>query len=392
MRRATGATTTTFRSSRPRPRPLATALLALAALAGCRGVVNPCAPHTGTCIAVEVEADLPSDGPQGVSRLEVTLQLGQSAPVQRTTEPPSGPTGFPLVFPVVLGSYAGTVRLFIVAPEVRLQGQTALSVSQGEHVRVRVVLSSSPATDTSGSDGDQGGPPDGGASIPAARAGGAMAFFPERGTLVLFGGVGDHQRALGDTWEWRDGAWRLLRSSDEAPSARFGAAMAYDSARQVLFLCCGHNGKTVLNDAWQLDAKGRWTRLLDQNAPDSPPARAFAPMAPTPTGTLLLAGGLRPDTSEVLTDVWEYTGRWRQLPLELPTKLRGHALVKTAQELFLIGSDSGGARLQVWIYKAGSSNWTSPPSLPLHLEPQGLCGRLRPRWGRRLHPRRRDPG
>lgn len=194
-----------------------------------------------------------------------------------------------------------------------------------------------------------------------------MAFFPDRGTLVLFGGLGEHNQLLGDTWEWREGAWRPLQSP-AAPAPRLGASMAYDPVHKGLVLCCGAANKTLFNDTWRLEASGHWTLLLDNDAPRSPPARAFGPMAPTLSGTLLLAGGLRPDTSDPLTDLWEYTGDWRKLSAPLPTQLRGHALVRTASALLLVGHDPAVGSLQLWMYDAMAPGWirllTPPRPLP----------------------------
>ncbi len=73
---------------------------------------------------------------------------------------------------------------------------------------------------------------------PAARELAAMAFDPKLHQLILFGGEGADGQLLHDTWAWNGASWYQESGPpvSHAPSAREGAAMAYDgSGDLVLF-------------------------------------------------------------------------------------------------------------------------------------------------------------
>jgi Galactose oxidase, central domain len=78
---------------------------------------------------------------------------------------------------------------------------------------------------------------------PPARQLAAMAFDPDLHQLILFGGQGAGGQPLGDTWAWNGVSWyHITPSASVAPQARFGAAMAYDAAGQVVLF--GGTGST----------------------------------------------------------------------------------------------------------------------------------------------------
>jgi hypothetical protein len=63
---------------------------------------------------------------------------------------------------------------------------------------------------------------------PLARHGAAMAYDPEDGKVVMFGGQGDYD--LGDVWQY-DGTIWTERTTLGSPSARSGGAMTFDASR-----------------------------------------------------------------------------------------------------------------------------------------------------------------
>src|SRR5262249_13427243 len=72
-----------------------------------------------------------------------------------------------------------------------------------------------------------------------------------------------------DTWAWNGTtAWTQL-SPSAPPTARYGSAMAYDSASGQMVLFGGYNGTTYLNDTWVFDG----TNWIQQNTSNSPSAR-----------------------------------------------------------------------------------------------------------------------
>jgi hypothetical protein len=58
-----------------------------------------------------------------------------------------------------------------------------------------------------------------------------MAYDAATGTVVLFGGGGNHD--LGDTWTW-DGTTWTQQAPATHPAARLSASMAYDAATREL--------------------------------------------------------------------------------------------------------------------------------------------------------------
>jgi hypothetical protein len=99
---------------------------------------------------------------------------------------------------------------------------------------------------------------------PSAREGAAMAYDSTRFVNVLFGGVGPQcgpQGYCSDTWEWNGYGWSQRPAA--GPEPREWSAMAYDSARRLTVLYGGFVtfGSThgPANDTWEWDGTA-WTR------------------------------------------------------------------------------------------------------------------------------------
>lgn len=93
-------------------------------------------------------------------------------------------------------------------------------------------------------------PPDP-ATSPHARNGHDMVYDAFRGVVVLFGGS-DGTNAYCDTWEWDGSMWTdVTPDPNEGPSARFGPAMAYDSAQHQVVLFGGWNWEAFFADTWE---------------------------------------------------------------------------------------------------------------------------------------------
>lgn len=151
---------------------------------------------------------------------------------------------------------------------------------------------------------------------PSARAEASMAYDRNRKRLVLFGGYrsenGKRVR-LGDTWEWDGRSWTQMDAG--GPSARNGAAMAYDTDRRrvVLFGGSGNSG-----DTWEWDGS-HWTPIV----PAQTEARFNPAMAYDRREHLLIRfGGWTPDGR--VGDTWKYDGEeWSPIPTEGPVR-RNH--------------------------------------------------------------------
>jgi hypothetical protein len=93
---------------------------------------------------------------------------------------------------------------------------------------------------------------------PSARNGAGMAYDEARDEVVLFGGA-NATRELGDTWVWDGGAW-IRRGPLDVLRPRTRVGMAYDGARHqtVLFGGSKNGGDCFFGDTWTWDGV-TWT-------------------------------------------------------------------------------------------------------------------------------------
>ncbi|MBI5549571.1 MAG: hypothetical protein HY901_37270, partial [Deltaproteobacteria bacterium] len=98
---------------------------------------------------------------------------------------------------------------------------------------------------------------------PSTRADHAMAYDPDLGRVVVFGGRSDGP--LNDeTWAWDGSAWVTIDSAVR-PSARSGAGMDYHAGKHQMVLF-GGLGSTAMGDTWVLDEAG-WHLVQPSGAP-----------------------------------------------------------------------------------------------------------------------------
>lgn len=101
-------------------------------------------------------------------------------------------------------------------------------------------------------------------------------------------------------------AWQNLAVGGPAPGAWLNQSGAYDPARRLFVVFGGENTSGAVNgETWAFDlASGRWTLLAP--SPNIAPARYDERMIFNPLdGNTILFGGVRPDRTVVLADVWE---------------------------------------------------------------------------------------
>jgi hypothetical protein len=148
----------------------------------------------------------------------------------------------------------------------------------------------------------------------------AIASDPIRGRVVMFGGgcCGDptvqaSATLSGATYEWDGRGWTMPTPAI-TPSARTGAAMAYDTVTGHVLLFGGENGGGVLGDTWEWDGT-TWTPI----GGPQPPARSRAAIATdTSRGRIALFGGYTTprcaSASCMLGDTWEWNGTtWAEI-------------------------------------------------------------------------------
>jgi PKD repeat protein len=156
---------------------------------------------------------------------------------------------------------------------------------------------------------------------PHPRMDASVAYDPQFGGEIVFGGIYDPTRtypmpAFNDTWLFANGTWSNLTGSlGAAPPARWGASFVWDPVDNYTLLFGGNTGGTgsggggFLNDTWALTRAG-WSEVSAANPP-SP--RGFAPVAYDPDlGAILLFTGGDIDfsngTIQAYHDTWTYVG------------------------------------------------------------------------------------
>jgi hypothetical protein len=91
---------------------------------------------------------------------------------------------------------------------------------------------------------------------PSLRTGNALVFDPTRDRLVLFGGIGSDNEALGDLWVMQDGAtpaWAPLSPSGGPPVARDSHGAVYDADHDRMLMFGGSTDTTDVHGVWSLD-------------------------------------------------------------------------------------------------------------------------------------------
>ena len=138
---------------------------------------------------------------------------------------------------------------------------------------------------------------------PAARGGHAMVYDTDHGLTLMFGG-GNRQQSFNDLWAWNGDRWRKLAES--GPSPRNSVAFVYDSHRRQAVVVGGRTESGLVDDTWEWDGTTWHERKV---AGPGVRLHHFAAFD-EPRGRLVLYGGLRPVEKAVerLTDTWEWDG------------------------------------------------------------------------------------
>lgn len=152
-----------------------------------------------------------------------------------------------------------------------------------------------------------------GAGAPPPRFSPLVVFDEARHRVVLYGGhrpqAGRQPRFLADTWEWDRQSWRQVESRS-APSARYGAALAYDRTRRCVLLFGGGDFRGDLCDTWTFDG-AQWRQ---ERPTMRPPGRAYAALGQLAgQDRILLWSGRNhydPDAPpQEYNDLWEWDGK-----------------------------------------------------------------------------------
>ncbi len=145
----------------------------------------------------------------------------------------------------------------------------------------------------------------------------AMAFDPDAGNVLLYGGLsGDEQTVEQGTWTWDGSSWTQSTATDaNAPGYLQQASMAYDPASDQLILFGGDTTNVYtgwVGETWQWENGTGWINATPSDPTKSPPKLAGAAMAYDPdSGDLVLYGGF--NGSGVSDEMWVWDGSsWTQ--------------------------------------------------------------------------------
>lgn len=193
-----------------------------------------------------------------------------------------------------------------------------------------------------------------------------MTYDALDGYVLLFGGYNHSTGAfLGDTWSYSLGLWTPLHPRS-APSARLGAAIAYDAKDRSVTLYGGYNG-SILSDQWSFTG-GQWTKLTVTNGPGR---LEFASMAYDANDSyVVLFGGYNGSGSDSpLT--WSYVGgSWAVVRphAPMPAKREGARMAYNVRDgrLVLFGGLSLTRGTAFWLndsWTFSAGNWTRVQSV-----------------------------
>lgn len=109
---------------------------------------------------------------------------------------------------------------------------------------------------------------------PVASYGTSMVYYPPAKEMILFGGANEYGQGLGDTWVFNRYGWKELHPA-ASPSARAQYAMAYDPQLGEIVLyggCtfCGAPGYSPVHDTWAFNGI-TWHKLESQQLPTYEP-------------------------------------------------------------------------------------------------------------------------
>jgi hypothetical protein len=210
-----------------------------------------------------------------------------------------------------------------------------------------------------------------GVSTPSARFGAAMAYDSARGRLVLFGGQLVGGSLSNATYEFDGAHWQEINAATP-PSARYGHAMVYDSARQVVVLFGGRTGpgsSDFDNGTFTYDGVA-WTF----RSSGVPTARAGHGMAfDSARGRTVLFGGLLSGGTTLSHSTYEFDGQtWTQVSTSGPAARQDLAMAydSARRVTVLFGGSTSASNTngsdETWEWNGGG--WT-------HVAGSGPAGR-----------------
>lgn len=229
----------------------------------------------------------------------------------------------------------------------------------------------------------------------------AMAPDPDRGEVLLFGGIlAEPLGRSNQAWAWNGatGSW-INRTPASLPAswprAVSNHTMAWDPVRRRIMMFGGTNDDFMTNaELWEWDgAAGTWTNLTPAQRPTAwPSPREGHAMAYDPTrGRLMVVSGYTPaGEAAIADDVWEWNsadGTWTdRTPTPRPARWfeprqwPSLGVDGSSGRMVLLGGFSGGGSLQdeMWEWDPSSATWSdlTPAPRPTAWPPGGSWATL----------------
>jgi hypothetical protein len=205
------------------------------------------------------------------------------------------------------------------------------------------------------------------ATSPSARSGAATAYDAATRTVVIFGGVGRIQnQPLDNTWTWNGTTW-TKQAPATSPPARQDASMAYDAATRSVVLFGGTTDDFhSFADTWTWNGT-TWTK---QAPATSPPARFGASMAyDAATRTVVLFAGVKTFSSDKQDrDTWTWNGTtWtKQAPATSPParSFASMAYDTAKRNVVLFGGINGRSGTPTWTWNGSTWARHTPAKSP----------------------------
>jgi hypothetical protein len=181
----------------------------------------------------------------------------------------------------------------------------------------------------------------------------AMAYDPNRSTMVVFGGRGENTVPLNDTWTLGSvGGW-VLANPAAVPPARWGHGAAYDARRGRVAIFGGQYdlsesepGVNLLADLWEYDGS-TW---INRTPATTPSARTLPLMTyDAASGGIVVVGGFV-GAGQSVNDLWLWDGvqqQWQQ-KASPPAGIRSGLAYEPVRRSVVLFGASATPRLSAW--------------------------------------------
>lgn len=115
---------------------------------------------------------------------------------------------------------------------------------------------------------------------PPARYGAAMVYDAARDVVLLYGGSVSNQQFLGDMWQWDGKDWSQIAMPEPNPGVRTGAHMLYSEIEGKVYFYGGMvrgtlGGYYTIPDMWSWDGQ-EWTLEWNGSGTSNPPRGRIA--------------------------------------------------------------------------------------------------------------------